>query len=62
MSKLILTFLVALGGLALYSAADPKPAYCSFCTSMPCFESSACSQGCVCMRSGPEPGTCVRFD
>lgn len=62
MSKAILTVLAIVCASVLYSAANPEPAYCKWCTTVPCFTSSQCNQGCVCQSVGPGGGTCVSFD
>ena len=52
MSKAILAVLaIAVAGV-IYSAANPKPAYCAGCTTFPCTVSSQCNAGCSCMKSG----------
>lgn len=53
----VLMGLVGGTGAGYYTA---QPAKCVFCPTYPCFGN--CGNQCVCMRNGPQPGTCVTFD
>ncbi len=60
MSKAILAVLAIVCASVLYSAANPKPAYCATCLSAMCLTAAQCNPGCKCLRMDDfNPGTCV---
>jgi len=62
MPKLLVSALELAAAAMVYSAANPAPARCAYCTTVPCFDSSQCNSGCTCMSTGPGGGKCVSFD
>jgi hypothetical protein len=56
------TLLAIVASLALYSAANPPPAHCAYCTTFPCFSSDQCGADCECLSTGPGGGTCVSIE
>jgi len=60
--SLVAVLAFALAGV-VYSAVNPAPALCVYCTPGPCFGSSQCNAGCVCLSKGDfDPGTCVSIE
>jgi hypothetical protein len=45
--------------LALCTLLPAPQALCAYCSQRPCRSAETCREGCVCLRSGPEPGYCV---
>ena len=62
MRKIFLTAITIAAAIGAYAAADPKPAFCVYCTPAPCFGESQCNAGCQCLSTGDgTPGTCVQL-